>query len=164
MSSLNDDTNSLIPVYIAELAKSGRAECKKCNTKIQKDELRIGIVTESDWGPYTKWQHVQCTIFQNSLTSINDISGYMELSSENQSIVNERFQFSQSQVDEDTIAINPEELVRKDWTIERKPHEDLLMPLLSYQREGLGWLRSQEDSEMKGGILGTVILHNSLIN
>ena len=34
--------------YILELAKSGRAECKKCNLKISKDELRVGVVVHGD--------------------------------------------------------------------------------------------------------------------
>lgn len=40
----------VIPTYVAEISKSGRAECRKCETKIQKDELRVGVITEGDWG------------------------------------------------------------------------------------------------------------------
>jgi hypothetical protein len=30
------------PTYVIELAKSGRAECQKCSSKIDKDEIRCG--------------------------------------------------------------------------------------------------------------------------
>lgn len=34
--------------YVLEKAKSGRAECKKCNLKIAKDELRVGVIVQGD--------------------------------------------------------------------------------------------------------------------
>lgn len=39
---------------IVEKAKSGRAECKKCGEKIAFQDIRIGIVTEGDWGLFTR--------------------------------------------------------------------------------------------------------------
>lgn len=39
---------------IIEKAKSGRAECKKCGEKIQNKEIRVGIITEGDWGLFTR--------------------------------------------------------------------------------------------------------------
>lgn len=45
-----------------QYARSGRASCKKCNAKIGKGDLRVGIVSSHpDWGETTKWQHVECT-------------------------------------------------------------------------------------------------------
>jgi len=40
----------VVPSYVAEVSKSGRAECRKCDNKISKNELRIGVITEGDWG------------------------------------------------------------------------------------------------------------------
>ena len=43
------------PQYILELAKSNRSECKRCNKKIQRSELRVGVINEGEWGLFTKW-------------------------------------------------------------------------------------------------------------
>lgn len=53
MPAVKKETTSSGPAqymaeYILELAKSGRAECKKCNLKIAKDELRVGVVVQGD--------------------------------------------------------------------------------------------------------------------
>jgi SNF2 family DNA or RNA helicase len=55
-------------------------------------------------------------------------------------------------IDIDQTAIEPDELVRKDWTVPVEPHANLLMPLLPYQKEGLGWMLHQEQTA-HGGIL-----------
>jgi len=39
--------------------------------------------------------------------------------------------------------VDPNELVRKEWNTPVEPHSDLLMPLLPYQKEGLGWMVDQ---------------------
>ena len=39
--------------------------------------------------------------------------------------------------------MDPNELVRKEWNTPLEPHSDLLMPLLPYQKEGLGWMVNQ---------------------
>ena len=43
------------PQYILELAKSNRAECKRCCRKIEKSQLRVGVINEGEWGLFTKW-------------------------------------------------------------------------------------------------------------
>ena len=52
--------------------------------------------------------------------------------------------------------VDPDEEIIKEgekWTTQREPPENLLAPMLPYQKEGLGWLCKQEDSDMRGGIL-----------
>ena len=41
----------------------------------------------------------------------------------------------------------------EEWKTQREPADTLLAPMLPYQKEGLGWLCHQEDSELRGGIL-----------
>jgi DNA repair protein RAD16 len=60
---------------------------------------------------------------------------------------------SLTEVDEDDVPLNPDELVRKSWTAPREPSPHLLMPLLPYQKEGLGWMSNQEHNDVHGGIL-----------
>ena len=35
-----------------------------------------------------------------------------------------------------------------EWSTPREPHSDLLAPMLPYQKEGLGWMCSQEIGEV----------------
>jgi hypothetical protein len=168
----NDTTNnqitspaiSQIPTYVLEMAKSGRAECKKCGNKIMKDELRVGVLTEGDWGVYTRWQHLPCTVFHNSVRVPEAIDGYSTLSNSNQALVKQRCMDSQYEVDSDMVAINPDELVRKDWKLSVEPVDELLMPLLPYQKEGLGWMMHQErDVSVHGGILAGMYIRNTYV-
>ena len=49
--------------------------------------------------------------------------------------------------------INPDDLIRKEWTEKATPPAELIGTLLPYQLEGLGWMLHQEASLMRGGIL-----------
>ena len=44
-------------------------------------------------------------------------------------------------------------MVRIDWNTPKEPCNDMLLPLLPYQKEGLGWMLHQENSNTRGGIL-----------
>lgn len=49
--------------HVIEKAKSGRAKCRKCREKIEKDELRFGHEAESqfgDEGVAVQWYHLKC--------------------------------------------------------------------------------------------------------
>lgn len=58
-----------------------------------------------------------------------------------------------NEVDEELVPIDPDEIVRKGWEQPCEPTSNLLMPLLPYQKEGLGWMLHQELNEVHGGIL-----------
>jgi len=60
-----------------------------------------------------------------------------------QEIVSERLEKSATEVDEEMQPIDPTELVRKEWDQAMEPHEDLVLPILPYQKEGLGWMYNQ---------------------
>ena len=64
-----------------------------------------------------------------------------------------RFEASQDEVDEDTQPIDPSELVRKEWTRQMDPPPTLVLPVLPYQKEGLGWMYNQEHTSYHGRIL-----------
>jgi hypothetical protein len=46
--------------HIIEKAKSGRAACRKCRKKITKDELRLGVTMDGDYGSSYLWYHLPC--------------------------------------------------------------------------------------------------------
>jgi hypothetical protein len=129
--------------YVLETAKSGRAECKKCNFKIAKGELRVGVIVQGDRWVTTNWQHVQCTIFPPTIQVVEALNGFCLLSEDQQRLIRERVSSSRSEVDPDDIPIDPNELVRMTWSEELEPVNELLMPLLPYQKEGLGWMVNQ---------------------
>ena len=52
--------------------------------------------------------------------------------------------------------VDPDEDVEASasaWTTQLEPPASLIAPMLPYQKEGLGWLCSQEASAVRGGIL-----------
>lgn len=140
-SILNDQTTEIkdeeLPSYVVELAKSGRAQCKKCDDKIDNKCLRVGVIIEGQWGLFTRWQHLDCTVFHKSLKSVEVIDGFRELDQSSKSLMQVRFLKSQSEIDSDEIPVDPDELVRKTWNLPKEPCENLLMPLLPYQKEGM---------------------------
>merc|ERR1711871_730399 len=143
------------PNYLLELAKSGRARCKKCENLIPVSVVRVGV--ETDCGPYGMqflWQHLSCTIFHSAITDpLNHLEGFRELDDNDKILVSQRVEASKHEIDRDYIPVNPDELVRVDWTEPLEAPNELLMPLLPYQKEGLGWMVHQEASAMAGGIL-----------
>lgn len=49
----------------------------RCDEKITKGALKIGVVTDGSWGPSTQWHHLQCTIFR--IQRVEDVDGYDDL-------------------------------------------------------------------------------------
>ena len=95
------------PQYLLELAKSNRAECKRCGNKIEKGELRVGVVNEGKWGLFTKWQHVKCTVFHAGIQNAMAIDGFVELPEAMQVLVSEQVEESRGKVDPDRVAVDP---------------------------------------------------------
>ena len=73
-----------VPTYVIEKAKSARSECKKCDEKIAKGCIRVGLMVEGQWGLFTRWQHLECTVFHKNLSSkdIELIDGFADLEKE----------------------------------------------------------------------------------
>lgn len=149
----------IIPGYIVELAKSGRADCNKCGQRIANKEVRVGVILEGEWGLLTRWQHLNCTVFHKSINAASKLDGFNVLSQEDQAKVSTRFEQSLLEKDLDFEPINPDELVRKTWSESMEAHSDLLMPLLPYQKEGLAWMMHQEQSTVRGGILADEVFY-----
>ena len=50
---------------------------RRCDEKITKGALKVGVVTEGSWGPSTQWHHMQCTVFQ--VATPEEVEGYNDL-------------------------------------------------------------------------------------
>jgi len=48
------------PPFVIEGARSGRARCKLCRKKIDKDVLRLGTLIEGPYGVGYIWEHLTC--------------------------------------------------------------------------------------------------------
>lgn len=92
-------------------------------------------------------------MFHKSVVDASLLDGYAELQKEDQVLLCARVVQSALEEDEDQKPLDADSLVRRAWTETKEPSEHLLMPLLPYQKEGLGWMSSQEHSDVHGGIL-----------
>jgi DNA repair protein RAD16 len=136
-----------------EYAKSARAACKKCESKIAKGDIRVGVMMEGEWGMFTRWQHLNCTVFAKRVSSAEEVSGYADLDEDDIASLEKRITETANEKDMEMIALDPDEIVRAEWTESVEPPDELLMPLLNYQKEGLAWMLHQEKSDFHGGIL-----------
>lgn len=50
---------------------------RRCDEKITKGAMKVGVVTEGSWGPSTQWHHLQCTVFQ--VQTAEEVEGYDDL-------------------------------------------------------------------------------------
>jgi DNA repair protein RAD16 len=59
------------------------------------------------------------------------------------------------ETDAEFVPVDPDELIRKAWDRPLPAPRELLLPLLPYQQEGLGWMVHQENGSdrIHGGIL-----------
>ena len=46
--------------YVIEYSKSGRASCKRCKLKLEKDSLRVGKVVDMNGNESKSWWHPEC--------------------------------------------------------------------------------------------------------
>lgn len=138
--------------FLAELAKNGATKCRRCEEKVARGEVKVGKVISGDWGLQTRWHHIGCAPLAG-LVDVQAVVGVGALSEEQLALLSERRERCMAEGDEDA-PLDPDSVVRQSWTQPREPPKELLMPLLPYQKEGLGWLLHQErDSGVCGGIL-----------
>ncbi|CAN0067519.1 unnamed protein product [Discosporangium mesarthrocarpum] len=137
--------------YECELAKTGRAICRRCDEKITKDCVKIGLVVDGSWGPQTQWHHLACTIFR--VRTPSEVTGFEHLGDAEQVLVKARIDETQGMADDMYDPISPEDLVRKEWSSRMECPKDVMATLLPYQEEGLAWMTSQEKKGFRGGIL-----------
>jgi hypothetical protein len=57
---MGEATETPLPTYIIEGARSSRSRCKTCRRKIDKGVLRIGMLIEGPYGTGYLWHHLRC--------------------------------------------------------------------------------------------------------
>jgi Poly(ADP-ribose) polymerase and DNA-Ligase Zn-finger region len=138
------------PYYEIQVSKSNRAKCGLCEEKIDKGVVRVSVQNSNT--QYPSSQHLKCTFFHKSITSGEELDGYNLLNNDQKAEVCVQLVASASK--EEEAPVNPDDLVRQQWDQPIDPPDTLLMPLLPFQKEGLGWMVHQEtESNYRGGIL-----------
>lgn len=140
--------------YITEISRSGRARCRKCSQLVQKNELRVGVPIRHSAGEHgwiSAWQHLHCTRIEERENFEEVLYGYEDLSPEDQKTV--LLEITSDNLPDHLKPLDPEDLVKRGKLPEVNPPKELLRPLLPYQKEGLGWLVRQEQTDVRGGIL-----------
>jgi len=146
---------------VAHLAKTGRASCRRCGLKIDKDVLRVGYPLKGMRGDiYNSYMHLKCfppEVFDLNVKNLKDeIYGFTDLSRQDQMKI--KNVINGKKIDDDEEA-NVEAPVVEDHCGEalaiRQAPAAVTANLLKFQKEGLGWLIAQEDPKrsMRGGIL-----------
>ncbi|QDZ23350.1 ATP-dependent helicase [Chloropicon primus] len=175
--SIEEETGHWIPLYEdetmapyvarVEYAKSGRATCRMCCEKIEKASAKVGLPMKWQGGknamaaPYgygTSWAHARCVRVRAPPEGPKAVEkmvyGIDALSpKDRKSVVDE---ITRTDTPESLKELRPEDLeaiVPARVLEECEPPEALTQNLLPFQKEGLGWMLDQEDSEVKGGIL-----------
>lgn len=145
-------------------------QAERWDVGVAAEQVRVGLVMDSGrFGITTRWQHLRCTIF-TGIDTVDAIDGFEYLQGElglaikagrsqahtvsrrvlrvvgpdeHKGLVRDRLDRSATEVDEDLQPIEPDELVRKEWTQVMEPPPTLILPILPYQKEGLGWMYNQ---------------------
>ena len=90
------------PSFFAEYAKQGRAKCKNCKVKIEKNVLRIGRLVSNpfsdDGGTMKEWYHMPCMFDKLSrarattkkIDKTEELDGFGELQDEDKESIKNR--------------------------------------------------------------------------
>ncbi|XP_028137799.2 poly [ADP-ribose] polymerase isoform X1 [Diabrotica virgifera virgifera] len=82
--------------YLAEYAKSGRAICRDCCSRIELDTLRLAVIVQSTNfdGKHPEWFHFECFFQKHRPKTVDDIEHYESLRVEDQDKIKERVELS----------------------------------------------------------------------
>ena len=143
--------------FVIEYAKTGRSTCKRCDVRIQKNEIRVGHRPLFRGKPgYQIYKHLKCIVFSEEIQCAEDVGGYENLTEEDYCALAARVDESAKEVEMEKEELEPDELVQKQFQGEiRDAPKGMTANLLPFQKEGASWMYKQETScpEVRGGIL-----------
>ncbi|KAK9688785.1 hypothetical protein RND81_09G010800 [Saponaria officinalis] len=115
--------------FIAEYAKSKKSTCRICNETIDKNALRLGVVTKERGYDTTRWHHFHCLSFDSlAVDSAESISGFNSLKSDDQEAVKKKVddRVEVKEADDDTVAEDKLKSTKKRKTEDRDEDVDSL--------------------------------------
>ncbi|ACO62624.1 SNF2 super family [Micromonas commoda] len=144
--------------HVVEIAKSGRARCRKCSELIAKDSVRIGVPIKWRGGLFgwiSSWQHPACLrvpgVTRDELRC--ELHGVDALTDEQADEVLDQLTSDKGVELEEVDPNDPAFTKREDPVPELPAPAALTRPLLQFQKEGLGWMVANEAGAVRGGIL-----------
>jgi hypothetical protein len=146
--------------YVAQVAPSGRAGCRACGMKIDKDLVRLGTPMKwrggGEYGYINKWAHITCSRSEARGKALQaSVHGLAALPAKDQKAV-------LAELGSDKLPVHLKPIDPNDASFLKRSGGDLAQhptptalstPLLPFQQAGLGWMLAQERSEVRGGIL-----------
>ena len=143
--------------YRVEYATTGRATCKGCDERIQKQVVRISERPLFRGKPgFVIYRHLNCTIFTEQIRCMQNVGGWRRLKKQDREALKDRIEESKILVEKENQELEPDELVQASFQGEmRKVPPGLSANLLPFQKEGCSWMYHQEKNvpEIRGGIL-----------
>ncbi|KAF4691369.1 hypothetical protein FOZ60_015775 [Perkinsus olseni] len=167
-----------------DLAKSGLSTCRRCGHKIPKSSLRFGYPVEDprgNLGAIIIWFHAECAPFKfleinGCLEGLVDgdseapsegavcdpsewftenMMGFEGLTDENKESLLEVFRKRHEKKKMEDLDIGGMKQMVSQLLVDKfTPPDELVIPLLAFQREGLAWMCNQElTKECRGGVL-----------
>jgi hypothetical protein len=145
-----------------EYSATGRATCRSCDEKIEKNVIRASCRPMFRGKPgFVSYRHLKCQIFPSEITKINEVGGWRKLKSEDRLLLKQQLEESERRIDEENKEMKPDELIQTAFQgVLREAPKGLVGNLLPFQREGVCWMYNQEVNlkEVKGGILAGKII------
>eukprot|EP00933_Yihiella_yeosuensis_P042464 TRINITY_DN37055_c0_g1_i1.p1 TRINITY_DN37055_c0_g1~~TRINITY_DN37055_c0_g1_i1.p1 ORF type:complete len:1176 (-),score=294.54 TRINITY_DN37055_c0_g1_i1:157-3684(-) len=151
---------------LVQYAPTGRASCRRCGEKIDKDMMRLGYpfrFRPQDDG-YTLYLHPEC--YEPSVFGIKEkelkskVFGYEALNNTERAKLWKAMRSSgRSDAADKEGAAATEEYSKGSIGVKTKKippvpiPSQLAVPMLPFQKEGLAWMCQQEESSVRGGIL-----------
>ena len=144
-------------MFRVEYAPTGRATCRTCDMRIDKDDIRVCHRPLFRGKPgFVVYRHLHCATFDDSVDTKEDIGGWRRLKKADQEALRDRVDVAKAIVEQEQLELHPDELVQVSFQGEiRKPPKGLNATLLPFQVEGASWMYCQEIKApvIRGGIM-----------
>ncbi|ETW01509.1 hypothetical protein H310_06173 [Aphanomyces invadans] len=141
------------PHYEVAYAPTGRSRCKTCEKTLVKGELIVSIrLRHSRFGIMAYSKHVECTLLNDQVPK--ELHGFEALDGADVERVRAYLALNTKRgVEDERVALGDDAFIKRDVLPAGKPSMHLTAALLPYQQEGLAWMKAQEASKYRGGIL-----------
>ena len=155
LASESDSDDEKDRPFQIEHASTGRATCKGCDERIEKNTLRVASRPLFRGKPgFVVYRHLKCQTFPEEITKAHMVGGWRRLKPEDRALLRKQVEESKLRLEEESKELDADELVQASFQGSlREAPQSLTATLLPFQREGVSWMYNQEDSEIKGGIL-----------
>ena len=152
-----EDAATAKPLFRVEYAPTGRATCRTCDIKIDKNEIRVCHRPLFRGKPgFVVYRHLHCATFDDSVREKEDVGGWKRLKKADREALSDRVEVAKAIMEKESQELHPDELVQASFQGEiRRAPPGLNATLLPFQVEGASWMYCQEVKApvIRGGLL-----------